>query len=132
MIRLKDFRRENKIFQTELAEVLGVSQSAISRMEGNELELTKEQYQKLYDKYGREIIEPYIYEEETDSRLIEILKKGLERLGSQEHDESLIPVLCKQNEIIQNCLEEQRQWTEKYATMNEKLLSILEKLAQHA
>lgn len=53
-IRLKDFRDANKLQQGDLVEVLGISQSAISRMEALGRDLSQTQFEKLCAKYGEE------------------------------------------------------------------------------
>ena len=55
-IRLKDFRDANKLQQSDLVEVLGISQSAISRLEALGRDLSPTQIERLCAKYGEEVI----------------------------------------------------------------------------
>ncbi len=55
-IRLKDFRDANKLQQSDLVEVLGISQSAISRLEALGRDLSPTQIERLCAKYGEEEI----------------------------------------------------------------------------
>lgn len=63
MFRLKDFRQAHGIFQSKMAEILGTTQSSISRMESEGIELTIAQYQKLYDTFGQESVDAYKVED---------------------------------------------------------------------
>jgi transcriptional regulator with XRE-family HTH domain len=58
-VRLKDFREANKLQQGDLVEVLGISQSAISRMEALGRDLSPMQIERLCAKYGEEEVKKF-------------------------------------------------------------------------
>lgn len=53
MFKYKEFRRAHGLFQSQLADIMGMVQSNVSRYETEGIEPTPEQYQKLYEKYGK-------------------------------------------------------------------------------
>ena len=53
-IRLRDFRDANKLQQGDLVRVLGITQSAISRMEALGRDLSQSQFERLCAEYGEE------------------------------------------------------------------------------
>ena len=61
--KYKEFRRAHGIFQSQLAEIMGVVQSNISRYESENIEPQPEQLKKLYDKYGKEDVDSYFIED---------------------------------------------------------------------
>lgn len=101
-IRLKDFRDENKIQQAELAEVIGVTQSTISRNEALGRELTKKQFERLCERYGEELVMKYVMhegdkeeQEAPMSSLAEFIK------GKNDANRILTDVLLKQQKTIE-------------------------------
>jgi predicted transcriptional regulator len=113
MFRLKDFRQAHGIFQSKMAEILGTTQSSISRMESENIELTIDQYQKLYDTFGQESVDTYRVED--DSILVSGGTNG--KLNSD-----LVEIIKKQNEMVCENMK-------KISDLNERLMSLLEKLA---
>lgn len=59
-IRLKEFRIANEIPQAELADLFGLSQSAVSRLEAIGRDLSDIQIGKLCEKYGREKVMKFV------------------------------------------------------------------------
>lgn len=59
-IRLKEFRIANEIPQADLAELFGLSQSAVSRLEAIGRDLSDIQIGKLCEKYGREKVMKFV------------------------------------------------------------------------
>ena len=51
-VRLKDFRAEHNLLQSDLAGILGCTQSFVSRMENKLLELEESQYRRLVEMFG--------------------------------------------------------------------------------
>lgn len=116
MFKLKEFRNAHGLFQSQMAEILGTTQSSLSRMETEKIELTIAQYQKLYDKFGIE---------EVDAYKIETLSAYDIASPSKEIDSSLymnelLNIIKRQNEIIV-------QHSKKQDELNEKLLTLLER-----
>lgn len=61
---LKRFRQDYSLKQTELADIMDVSQSLVSRLENLYLDVNTIQYGKLCDRYGFDVVERYIIEKE--------------------------------------------------------------------
>ena len=62
-VNLKEFRaKHGKMKQAELAELFGIGQTDVSRLENAHKLLTDEQYLILCDKYGKEDVDAYVYE----------------------------------------------------------------------
>ena len=59
-LRLKDFREEYKKSQADVADVLGISQSALSRTEALGRDLSDIQIGKLCEAFGREEVMKFI------------------------------------------------------------------------
>ncbi len=60
MFKYKEFRRAHSLLQSQLADILGMTQSNLSRYETEGVDLTREQYGKLYEKYGKEDVAAFI------------------------------------------------------------------------
>lgn len=52
MIDLKRFREENRIYQSEIANVLGVAQSYVSQIENGNRPLNDDKFNTLHKRYG--------------------------------------------------------------------------------
>ena len=113
MFRLKDFRQAHGIFQSRMAEILGTTQSSISRMESENIELTIDQYQKLYDAFGQDNVDTYRVEGDS------ILVAGG---ANAQLNSDLVEIIKKQNEMVCENMK-------KISDLNERLMSLLEKLA---
>ena len=61
---LKRFRFEHNLTQEELGEIMEVSQSAVSRMENQCLDVNTVQYGSLCDRFGYEKVDKYILDKE--------------------------------------------------------------------
>lgn len=59
MFKLREFRLAHSLKQSEIAEILGVAQSGISRMESEKIELPKVLYKKLYDRFGEDDVDSF-------------------------------------------------------------------------
>ena len=59
-IRLKDFRLANEISQARIAQVLGLSQSALSRTEALGRDLSDIQIGKLCEEFGRDNVMKFV------------------------------------------------------------------------
>lgn len=115
MFKLREFRLAHSLKQSEIAEILGVAQSGISRMESEKIELPKVLYKKLYDRFGEDDVDSFrlIDDDET---------KPSADLRLRENDnKELIAVIQKQNDMI--CEHIKRQ-----DDLNKRLIELLEKL----
>lgn len=115
MFKLREFRIAHSLKQSEIAEILGITQSGISRMESERIELPIVLYNKLYDKFGKEDVDSFrIVDEDYDKQPVDV------RLKETDNRE-LLAVLQKQNDII--CEHIKRQ-----DDLNSRLIDLLEKI----
>ena len=127
-VDLKKFRKEHEMKQDAIVKVLGVTQSTVSRIETEGLELTNNQYNRLISHYG-EVIKQYVITSETTCSSIpnDSVKnpsKGAEQLPLY----NLLTIIQNQQELLNKCVEMQHEYIAKYATQNDRLLSILEQI----
>ena len=101
-IRLRDFRDENKIQQSELADIIGVTQSTISRNEALGRELSRTQFEKLCAEYGEELVMKYVTHD-NDKEEQEVPMSSLAEFikGKNDANRILTDVLFKQQKTIE-------------------------------
>lgn len=97
MFKLKEFRNAHSLKQAELAEILGLTQSGISRMETEKIELSIVQYQKLYDKFGVDDVDAFRAEPPTVD--VSVLLNEAQAKGLQQNNE-LLAIIKKQNDTL--------------------------------
>lgn len=117
MFKLKDFRKSHKLFQSDIAEILGVGQSAISRMEIRPVELTSVQYRALYEKFGKEDVDSY----RLDANNVVVPDPSM----MQSPEQTAMAVISRQSEVILSI-------TQKYEQLSERILKVLERMAENA
>ena len=118
MFKYKEFRRSHGLFQSQLAEIMGMAQSNVSRYETEGIDPTPDQYKKLYEKYGKEDVDSYKVENILPNHNMNA--HGAQNCGMQI-DKDIIEVLKKQTEILANHIVEQDK-------INSRLMSVLENL----
>ena len=119
--RIKEFRRALGINQWEMAQVIGLTQSNLSRYETNDIDLTEEQVASLRKAYGKETVDKYVNEEPQ--------KLVLNYEPNNDHSEqTLLSVIKRQNDTIAMQSEQMSQFTQQLSKINERLLSLLEKI----
>lgn len=128
-VDFKKFRKEQGLFQGDIAKDLGCTQSSVSRIENEGLELTRKQYESLVSHYGEKVIKQYVITSDTTSSNIlgdnvNYQPKGAEQLPLH----NLLTIIQNQQELLNKCVEMQHEYIAKYATQNERLLSILEQI----
>ncbi len=115
MFKLREFRIAHSLKQSEIAEILGVAQSGISRMESERIELPIALYSKLYEKFGKEDVDAFkIFDEESTVQQVDL------RLKETDNRE-LLAVIQKQNEIISEHIRRQDE-------LNKRLIDLLERI----
>ena len=115
MFKLKEFRNAHGLFQSKMAEILGTTQSSLSRMETEGLDLNIAQYEKLYDKFGKEAVDAFIIDKEQNTIITRTQVPS-------DNNEDLLEIIKRQNEII--C-----EQSSQIKDMNERLFNIIEKIA---
>lgn len=123
MFKYKEFRRAHSLFQSQLAEIMGLSQSNISRYETEGIEPTPAQYEKLYDKYGKEDVDTFVIDDTMRVVAENNINSGS---GSQNNgiqtNGDLIEIIKRQTETMASHMEKQDAF-------NARLMDLLEKLA---
>ncbi|MEZ3440370.1 helix-turn-helix domain-containing protein [Alistipes sp.] len=98
MIDLQRFRKENKIKQSEICEVLGVKQPYVSAIESGVRPLNESQFRLLYNRYG-DILLPYKTTERPifpndEEKKVEMSREVFEKISK------LIDTVCSQQNTI--------------------------------
>lgn len=119
MFKYKEFRRSHGLFQSQLAEIMGMAQSNVSRYETDGIEPTPDQYNKLYDKYGKDDVDSYKVENATPNYNVSD-QGGLN--NGMLVDKDIIEIIKKQTEILANHIVEQDK-------INSRLMTVLENLS---
>lgn len=114
MFKLQEFRKAHGMYQAQMAEVLGLTQSGISRMETEKIDLTNVQYERLYEEFGKEDVDAY----RVDMSPLEAQLA----LDGDVAKEGLVEVIKKQSEVFCEHLRRQDD-------INARLMGLLEKIA---
>ena len=122
--KIREFRKAKGIFQEEMAGVIGLTQSNLSRYENNGIDLTDEMISKLREKYGREDVDAYLTDSAEQIRDKDIPIDRKDELTMLD----LITIVKKQNETISQQIEAQNAFARQLSSMNDRLLSLLEKI----
>lgn len=123
-IRIKEFRKAHHLYQSELAEIIGVTQSVVSRMETKLVVALEEgQENALVEKFGREDVDRFVV---TD--MPSIIQENRNHGGHQNNgvyvsDKESMNVILQQSSVIADALRKQSEQTD-------RLLSLLEKLSE--
>lgn len=123
MFKYKEFRKAHGLFQSKLAEIMGISQSNISRYESESIDPTPAQFKKLYDEFGEEEVKAFEIESSPFLNAENNVNNGS---GNQNNgiqsDADLIEIIKKQTEAITKHVERQDE-------INARLMDLLEKMA---
>ena len=121
--KIREFRNAMKLYQGDMAEVLGITQSNLSRYETNGVDLSDEAIDKLREKYGRDIVDAYLTDSPQQLREREIPMERKDDMTMLD----LVTIVKKQNDTINKQIETQNEFTRQLTSMNERLLNLLEK-----
>jgi len=124
--RLKDFRQAHGLFQSDMADLLGLTQSTVSRAELKEggIELTYPQRMTLFEKYGEEEVSSFFIEEEKEINIINngnVNDDGFQNNGVIKNDRLILKIVNEQSGTIASL-------TKKLTEQTDRMLAILEKL----
>ena len=123
MFKYKEFRKAHGLFQSKLTEIMGISQSNISRYESEGIDPTPAQFKKLYDEFGEEEVKAFEIESSPFLNAENNVNNGS---GNQNNgiqsDADLIEIIKKQTEAITKHVERQDE-------INARLMDLLEKMA---
>ena len=116
-IKLKEFRQKHNLYQADMAAILNIAQSSISRMELKPTaDLSYNQYQTLCDKFGIEEVEMF----KADSAI----PKALPKKTPSDNQSAL--------DIIGQLTSSLVKLTEKQIEQSDRLISLLEKMERRA
>lgn len=122
MFKYKEFRRAHSLFQSQLAEIIGMTQSNLSRYETDGIEPTRDQYQRLYDKFGKEDVDAFIVEDGTKVMATNNVNgSGVQNNGIQS-DKDLLEIIKKLTDTV-------TEHVKKQDAMSEQMMALLQKLA---
>lgn len=123
--KIREFRKAKGLFQDKMAELLGLTQSNLSRYETNGIDLSDEQLDKLRSVYGKEDVDGFL----TDSAE-QVREKAIPEIQSDNLTVlDLVTIIKKQNETICMQVDVQNQFSKQLTSMNERLLTLLEKVS---
>lgn len=121
MFKYKEFRRAHSLFQSQLAEIMGVTQSNVSRYETESIEPTMEQYKKLCEKFGKEDVDAFMVEGANVVASNNVNGSGVQNNGVLV-DGGLI-------EIVKSLTDTLSEHVKKQDVMAEQMMALLQKLA---
>ena len=128
-VNLKLFRLEHdNMFQSELAELFGVGQSVISRMENQFAELNEVQYKKLCDKFGEEEVQKYVGESplKNAKNLVSRRAKRKNRANVEEHTLATPESLQEPPHDIAGLIAVVRSQQDEIARLNQRIADLTE------
>ncbi len=122
--KIREFRKANGLLQDEMASLIGLTQSNLSRYENFGVDLSDKQLGMLCEKFGEEAVKPYLTDSSEQVRDKSIPERQAENMTVLD----MITVIKKQNDTICQQVELQNQFTRQLTNMNERLLNLLEKI----
>lgn len=123
-INLKDFRHAHRLFQSDMARLLELNKSNVSRAElRGYLTLTYPQLHTLYDKFGKEDVDSFMLE---DNLSVEVSNNTNEGDGTQNNgvfatDGASLEIIKQQSEALTRLAEKQAEQTDRLLLLIEKL-----------
>jgi len=123
--RLKDFREAQKKFQSDMAAVLGINQSNVSRMELKGVcIISYQQYKALCDNFGKEAVEKFVVRD--NEQAVVVANNKNEGNGTQDNsvnisDADAMAVIHTQAKALSDALRKQSEQADRMMTLLEKL-----------
>lgn len=123
-INLKDFRQSHKMFQSDMAELLEVNQSNVSRAElRGYFTLSYPQVKKLYEKFGKEDVDSFSLDKGIS---VSAFGNSNEGSGTQNNgyfhmDTNALDIISRQSEAVINLAQKQAEQTDRLIVLLEKL-----------
>lgn len=122
--KIREFRKAKGLYQDEFAQIVGLTQSNLSRYENNDIDLTYEMIEKLRQKFGSEEVDSFITDSAVQIREKEIPMERKDDLTILD----LVTIVKKQNDTICKQIDIQNETTRQLTNMNGRLLDLLEKI----
>ena len=132
-INLKDFRQSHKLFQSDMAELLEVNQSNISRAEiRGYFDLSFLQKKKLFDRFGEDDVMSFAIgnggDHVIDAEQMSVSASGnvnegdgTQNNGYFEANSSLISIIGRQSDALMRLAEKQMEQTDRIVELLKKL-----------
>ena len=136
-MELKNFRKDRKISQNELAELFGCNPSNVSNIENGKRNLTPLQIRLLIEKYGYEVVSKYAEASEMPATVVNVSAPVISKNeapvqagnnNSMQSDKGLIEVMKKQSEHIEKQSEHISKLIEQQQTLiaqQQQLITLL-------
>ena len=125
-IRLKDLRQDRGIYQSELATILQIGQSSVSRLELRPVAaITYPQYKALCERFGDDTVNNFV--QESRDMQINVSSNTNHGAGNQDNsvsmslDDPLVSIVQRQSATI-------ARMADKITEQTDRLLRILEKI----
>ena len=129
-VDLKLFRLEHdEMFQSELAKILDVTQSTLSRMERQFSELNDMQYKKLCEKFGEEDVRLYVKENPLKNAII-LPGKRRKLRPSDLQMENITPSENNTTNDTTQLIEVIKSQQEEIVRLNKRIADLLEKFLE--
>lgn len=125
-INLKELRQTHKLSQGEMAQILELNQSNVSRAEiKGYLALTPQQRKALYDRFGKETVDSFELEKN-----ISVVATGNTNHGEGTQNNGYFGIDTSTLDIIRKQSEALTMLAEKQAEQTDKLIALLEKISE--
>ena len=126
-IYLKNFRQSHGLFQSEMAALLGVNQSNVSRAEiRGTFELSYPQLQTLYEKYGKEDVDAFA----ADENVVTVSASNNTNEGGGTQNNGYFCTGMASMEIIKAQSDALAELATKQSQQADRLIALLEKLSE--
>ena len=110
MFRLKEFRTDNKLKQSDLRNILGCTQPTISQIENGRMPMPTNFIRILNEKFGKDIIEKYIEPNTTmalsDNGSTPIAGNGNHHINANATLEMAIKEISEQRKLVAKAQEQ--------------------------
>ena len=117
MFNYRKLRKDFGLLQKPIAELMSLSQPGFSKYENENIEPTLQQYSILCEHFGKEAIDSYYFEENSDEK----------RDKQYPMDSELVQLIVKQNETISKQIEMFYSFSRLLNEINAKLDNLLSK-----
>lgn len=129
-VDLKLFRLEHdEMFQSELAKILGITQSTLSRMERQYSDLNGLQYKKLVDKFGEEDVRLYVKDNPIKNAILLPGKRRKLRPSDLQREDTPLSENNTTNDTTQ-LIEVIRSQQEEIVRLNKRISDLMEKIIE--
>ena len=133
-IDLKNFRQSHNLFQSDMAEILQLNQSNVSRAELRGYhELTPNQKKALVERFGEEDVESFRISDDEAERIegnVTVEASNNTNEGSGTQNNGVFATDAMSMTIIKQQSEALTKLAEKHASQNDRLIALLEKLSE--